>query len=91
MARRQHSAHLTNGELLDTHQPPRRDPDIRTGRDDDRTLPSELQFVSAFSFSDCRLTSRVLGVRVFAAAPATIFPTLPDPVKRTIPTLILRL
>jgi hypothetical protein len=28
-------------------------------------------------------TSRVVGVRVFAAAPATILPTRPEPVKRT--------
>jgi hypothetical protein len=34
-------------------------------------------------FGDPKLTSKVVGVKVLAAAAATIFPTLPDPVNRT--------
>jgi len=76
-------AHLSNGDCLDTHHPPSSDLEVRARRDNQRTFPTKLNQSIPYISCHLELTSRVLGVSVLAAAPATIFPTFPDPVKST--------
>jgi len=79
-----YQTHLPNGELLDTHHPPRRNLDVRVGRNEHRALPAELHLVRiSVPIAGIPPTSKVDGVSVLAAAVATILPTVPDPVYRT--------